>query len=72
MGRQSLWRLPRSGAIAYAIGAYIFDLTALLSVEGALESLRSAVETATDDLRRYKDLDILSYDIANWRRKNRV
>ena len=72
MGRQSLWRLPRSGAIAYAIGVHIFDLTELLSVEGALESLRSAVETATDDLRRYKDLDILSPDIANWRRKNRV
>ena len=72
MGRQSLRRLPRSGAIAFAIGVHIFDLSALLSVEWALESLRSAVETANNDLHHYKDLDILSPVIANWRRKNRV
>jgi hypothetical protein len=43
-----------------------------LPIKGALESLWSAVETAPDDLRRYKGLDILSPVIANWRRKNRV
>ena len=70
--RQSLRRLPRSGAIAFTIRVHICDLTALLPIEGALESLWSAVETAPDDLRRYKGLDILSPVIANWRRKNRV
>ena len=70
--RQSLRRLPRSGAIAFTIRVHICDLTALLPIKGALESLWSAVETAPDDLRRYKGLDILSPVIANWRRKNRV
>ena len=70
--RQSLRRLPRSGGIAFTIRVHICNLTALLPVEGALESLWSAVETAPDDLRRYKGLDILSPVIANWRRKNRV
>jgi hypothetical protein len=70
--RQSLRRLPSSGAIAFTIRVHICHLTALLPIEGALESLWSAVETAPDDLRRYKGLDILSPVIANWRRKNRV
>ena len=70
--RQSLRRLPTSGAIAFTIRVHICDLTALLPIEGALESLWSAVETAPDDLRRYKGLDILSPVIANWRQKNRA
>ena len=70
--RQSLRRLLKSGAIAFTIRVHICDLTALLPIEGALESLWSAVETAPDDLSRYKGLDILSPVIANWRRKNRV
>ena len=70
--RQSLRRLPRSGGIAFTIRVHICNLTALLPVEGALESLWSAVETVPDDLRRYKGLDILSPVMANWRRKNRV
>ena len=70
--RQSFRRLPRSGAIAFTIRVHICDHTALLPIEGALESLWSAVETAPDDLRRYAGLDVLSPVIANWRRKNRV
>jgi len=70
--RQSLRRLPKSGAIAFTIRVHICDLTALLPIEGALESLWSAVETAPNDLRRYKGLDILSPVIANWRLKNRA
>jgi hypothetical protein len=70
--RQSLRRLPRSGAIAFTIRVHICDLTALLPTEGALESLWSAIEAAPDDLRHYKGLDMLAPVIANWRRKNRV
>ena len=70
--RQSLRRLPRSGAIAFTIRVHICDLTALLPIEGALESLWSAIDAAPEDLRRYKALDVLSPVIANWRRKNRV
>ena len=70
--RQSLRRLPKSGAIAFTIRVHICDLTSLLPIEGALASLWSAVETVPDDLRRYKGLDILSPVIANWRRKNRA
>jgi len=70
--RQSLRRLPRSGAIAFTIRVHICELTALLPIEGALESLWSAIEAAPDDLRHYKGLDMLAPVIANWRRKNRV
>jgi hypothetical protein len=70
--RQSLRRLPRSGAIAFTIRVHICELTALLPIEGALESLWSAVEAAPDDLRHYKGLDMLAPVIASWRRKNRV
>ena len=70
--RQSPRRLPRSGAIASTIRVHICDLTAMLPIEGAPESLWSAVETAPDDLHRYKGLDILSPVVGNWRRKNRA
>ena len=70
--RQSLRRLPKSGAIAFTTRVHICDLTSLLPIEGALDSLWSAVEMVPDDLRRYKGLDILSPVIANWRRKNRA
>jgi hypothetical protein len=70
--RQSLRRLPKSGAIAFTIRVHVCDLTSLLPVEGALESLWAAVESAPEDLRRYKGLDILSPVITNWQRKNRV
>ena len=70
--RQSLRRLPRSGAIAFTIRVHICELTALLPIEGALESLWSAVEATPDDLRHYKGLDMLAPVIASWRRKNRV
>ena len=43
---QSLRRRPGSGAIAFTIRVRIFDFTALLPIEGALESLWSTVETA--------------------------
>ena len=70
--RQSLRRLPRTGAIAFTIRVHVCDLRALMPVEGALESLWTAVDTAPDDVRRYKGLDILSPVIANWRCKNQV
>ena len=58
--RQSLRRLPKTGAIAFTIRVHICALESLASVDGALESLWQAVADAPEDLQRYKGLDILA------------
>ena len=68
--RQSLRRLPVTGAIAFTIRVHVCPLFALKQCDGALESLWAAVDAAPDDLRHYKGLDILEPVIAKWRREN--
>lgn len=70
--RQSLRRLPETGAIAFTIRVHICALESLASIDGALESLWQAVADAPEDLRRYKGLDILAPVIARWRSKNQL
>lgn len=68
--RQSLRRLPVTGAIAFTIRVHICPLAALKQCDGALESLWAAVDAAPHDLRHYKGLDILEPVIARWRCEN--
>ena len=70
--RQSLRRLPKSGAIAFTIRVHICALESLAGVDGALDSLWQAVADAPEDLQRYKGLDILAPVIARWRSKNQL
>ena len=70
--RQSLRRLPETGAIAFTIRVHICALGSLAALDGALESLWQAVADAPEDLQRYKGLDILAPVIARWRSKNQL
>lgn len=70
--RQSLRRLPESGAIAFTIRVHLCSLTSLAAIEGALTSLWRAIEQAPEDLKRYKGLDVLAPVIARWRQTNRL
>ncbi|MBT8139106.1 MAG: DUF3445 domain-containing protein [Gammaproteobacteria bacterium] len=54
--RQTLTRLPTSGAIAFTIRVYITPLAQLASIEGALEALRAAVHAMSAQEGMYKDL----------------
>ena len=70
--RQSLCRLPKTGAIAFTIRVHICALESLAGVDGALESLWQAVADAPEDVQRYKGLDMLAPVIRRWRLKNRL
>lgn len=70
--RQSLRRLPETGAIAFTIRVHICNLKSLAAFDSALESLWQAVEAAPADLQGYKGLDALAPAIARWRAKNRL
>ena len=70
--RQSLRRLPESGAIAFTIRVHLCSLKALAPIEGALDSLWSAIDDAPRDLQKYKGLDVLAPAIARWRAKNQL
>lgn len=70
--RQSLRRLPKTGAVAFTIRVHICPLASLKAHGDALDLLWEAIEAAPEDLRHYKGLDVLAPVIANWRDKNRV
>lgn len=70
--RQSLRRLPKTGAIAFTIRVHLCPLQALASIDGALPSLWQAVAQAPEDLARYKGLDVLAPVIARWRLTNQL
>ena len=52
--RQTLTRLPDSGAIAFTIRVYRHPLRSLAAVPGALEALRGAILAAPEPLLEYK------------------
>ncbi|MFC6635369.1 heme-dependent oxidative N-demethylase family protein [Microbulbifer taiwanensis] len=54
--RQSLRRLPESGAVVFTIRVMINPLTDLLPVAGAVTSLRRAVERLSPEESKYKSL----------------
>ncbi|TGD73902.1 DUF3445 domain-containing protein [Mangrovimicrobium sediminis] len=58
--RQSLTRLPESGAIVFTIRVYLHPLEDLLPLEGALRTLLRAVEQTPPALANYKGFDRLA------------
>jgi hypothetical protein len=55
--RQSLRRLPRSGAIVFTIRVYLHPLQTLRPIPGALDSLLTAVRDTPPSLAAYKGFD---------------
>jgi hypothetical protein len=65
--RQSLVRLPRSGAIAFTIRVYLHPLEMLAACEGALPALFAAIDATPPALRAYKGFDRLDVALARYR-----
>lgn len=56
MERQSLRRLPESGAIVFGIRIYIYEVGELAAVSEAIPALRKAIDDMPAELREYKDM----------------
>ncbi|MCP5165310.1 MAG: DUF3445 domain-containing protein, partial [Pseudomonadales bacterium] len=67
--RQSLVRLPRSGAIAFTIRVYLHPLASLQAIPGALPALFAAIDLMPPALARYKGVDRLAPALAVWRER---
>jgi Haem-dependent oxidative N-demethylase, alpha subunit-like len=65
--RQSLRRLPRSGAIAFTIRVYLHPLEMLAEMPGALAALFAAIDAMPPPLARYKGFDALTPALARYR-----
>ena len=65
--RQTLRRLPETGALAFTIRVYMHPLASLLAVEGALPALLAAVDATPPTLADYKGFDRLAPALARWR-----
>lgn len=64
--RQSLVRLPETGAIAFTIRVYLHQLETLAGFPGALEALFAAIEAAPPELSEYKGFPDLSPALARY------
>ena len=56
MERQSLRRLPETGAIVFGIRVYIYELGELAGLPDALPALRKAIDEMPAALKEYKDM----------------
>jgi hypothetical protein len=65
--RQSLVRLPETGAIAFTIRVYIHPLAMLAAVPEALPTLFAAIENTAPALARYKAFDALAPALEKYR-----
>lgn len=65
--RQSLTRLPDSGAVVFTIRVYLHPLDMLHDVPGALPALFAAIDRAPAALARYKGFDRLGPALAAYR-----
>ncbi len=57
--RQTLRRLPVTGAVAFTIKVYLYPLSELKQQRGALDALASAIDQCPAALKTYKDFDRL-------------
>ncbi|MDO8862944.1 DUF3445 domain-containing protein [Haliea sp. E1-2-M8] len=65
--RQSLRRLPRSGAIVFTIRVYLHPLQVLASVPGAIPRLLAAIDACSPALYAYKGFAAMEDALAVWR-----
>ncbi|MFO7552014.1 MAG: DUF3445 domain-containing protein, partial [Haliea sp.] len=65
--RQSLRRLPQTGAIVFTIRVYLHPLAALASVPGAIVQLLAAIDACSPALYEYKGFAAVEDALAAWR-----
>ena len=66
MERQSLRRLPESQAIVFGIRVYVFEMTSLGQVQGALPALKEAIDDLPPGLRDYKNIEFYQPALAKY------
>jgi hypothetical protein len=65
--RQSLVRLPQTGAIAFTIRVYLHPLAMLANAASALPALFAAIDNTPQALRAYKGFDQLAPALEQYR-----
>lgn len=65
--RQSLCRLPDTGAIAFTVRVYLHPLQQLASIPGAMASLFTQVDKIQGDLAHYKNIPTLKLALDKYR-----
>lgn len=65
--RQSLRRLPMTGAIVFTIRVYLHPLSALAAVPGAMPQLLAAIDACSPALYAYKGFAAIEDALAVWR-----
>ena len=65
--RQSLVRLPDTGAIAFTIRVYLHPLVSLLETPGALAAMFDAIDATSELLSHYKGFDSLEVALKKYR-----
>lgn len=67
--RQTLLRLPQTGAVAFTIRVYLDPLESLLNVPGAMPALLTAIENTPPPLAHYKGFDVMAPLLKRYRSK---
>jgi len=65
--RQSLMRLPDTGAIAFTIRVYLHPLASLMDTSGALRTMFTAIDATPEPLACYKGFDTLAPALEKYR-----
>ncbi len=65
--RQSLRRLPQTGAIVFTIRVYLHPLSALAKVPGAIPQLLAAIDACPPALYEYKGFARVEHALGAWR-----
>lgn len=65
--RQTLVRLPQTGAIAFTIRVYVHPLEQLKEIDSALPSLFASIDTTSPALASYKGFDRLAPALEHYR-----
>jgi len=67
--RQTLLRLPKTGAVAFTIRVYLDPLESLLNVPGAMPALLTAIDNTPPPLAHYKGFDVIAPILKRYRSK---
>ena len=62
--RQTLRRLPRSGAVLFTIRTYITPIATVLVDQESADAMWAAVDAMPDDIRGYKGLRSVGLSVA--------
>jgi hypothetical protein len=65
--RQTVRRLPKTGAVIFTIKVYIHPLENLRKVSGGLSRLIAAIDQCPEEISRYKDFDRIQLALEKYR-----